>query len=101
MDNRPPPIETEDTICCDIKSNEVRRCYPFLPTTSSWSDHHDSVKQREHYLKVNDTIAYEKIKKRYPLFKPPHKITKIYFVDRIRYRIEETIRTYRENKKRK
>jgi hypothetical protein len=60
-----------DDIRSDLKSHDVKKKYPLLPCSNSWSNHDIYVKQRTDYIAVRDTIAYKSIQHQFPDFKPP------------------------------
>jgi len=75
---RPPPIIADDTqIRHDINSIEMKKAYPFLPTSTlenRWELHEQLAKKRQQMLEIQDAVAYEELKVKHNIdFKPPNR----------------------------
>ena len=73
MFKRPPEIIISDNIInCDLLSESVKKTYPKLPfSQNNWINFKDEVYKRNDFLKNLDNEAYQKIKDKFPDFKPP------------------------------
>lgn len=73
MLKKPPEIKIDEfTINCDLNSDSVGKTYPDLPyNIKNWENFKEDVKKRNEFLKNLDNDAYNKIKSKFPDFKPP------------------------------
>ena len=73
MIKRPSEIKIDDNIInCDLLSDSVKKTYPKLQfSENNWSNFKYEARERNNYLKTLDNKAYEKIKDKFPDFKPP------------------------------
>ena len=95
---RPPPISIDDEeIRSDIKSDDVRKVYPDLPISFSWSNHCEIVKSRQQYLIMKDELAFQTIKKSYPKFQPPFRNKFVENVEHFAVRLKKKV--YKSNPK--
>ena len=63
---------SDNIINCDLLSESVKKTYPKLPfSQNNWSNFKDEVYKRNDFLKNLDNEAYQKIKDKFPDFKPP------------------------------
>jgi hypothetical protein len=71
MSQRPTPLIIEDIVRSDVHSECITKIYPDLPRSYDWTQHKYFVQLRQDFLNKQDLIAYNKIKEKFPEFKPP------------------------------
>ena len=82
---RPTELRIDDhRVRRDINSQNVLKTYPFLPMGSN-------PMQRKKYLCIRDTLAYEKIRNKFPNLVPPQQLVEITTEDRWKARIENIV----------
>ena len=83
---RPPPITVNDSIRADIKSEECKQAYPFLPkNVNKWEE---IKKKRMLYYQKRESFAYHKIKQQFPNLRPSLNPVQLSVVDRWMFRLE-------------